>query len=57
MYPILSLRLQGKLMKEVVKLKHIRTLGKTKLPVIAASGGLKGLKEDKKPPVNVTMTL
>ncbi|GMV91355.1 MAG: hypothetical protein AMXMBFR82_11330 [Candidatus Hydrogenedentota bacterium] len=44
-------------MKEVVKLKHIRTLGKTKLPVIAASGGLKGLKEDKKPPVNVTMTL
>lgn len=38
-------------------MKHIRTLGKVKLPVIAASGGLKALKEDKKPPVNTTMTM
>jgi len=38
-------------------MKHVRALGKAKLPVPAFSGGLKALKEDKKPPVNVTMTL
>lgn len=38
-------------------MKHIRTLGKIKLPVPAVSGGFKAWKEDKKPPVNTTMTM
>lgn len=37
-------------------MKHIRTIGKSKVPVLAA-GFLKTLKEEKKPPVNATFTL
>ena len=38
-------------------MKHIRLIGKLKQPQIAQAGILKALKEDKKPPVNATMTL
>jgi hypothetical protein len=37
--------------------KHIRTIGKVQLPKTALNGGLKALKEEKKPPVNATMSL
>ena len=39
------------------EVKHIRLIGKIKLPQLATSGGFKALKEDKKPPVNATLTL
>ena len=41
---------------EVNQVKHIRTIAKAKQPQMAASI-IKAIKEDKKPPVNATMSL
>lgn len=38
-------------------MKHIRTIGKTNPPQPAPAGLLVSRKEDKKPPINATMTL
>jgi len=37
--------------------KHIRTIAKAKQQPQLAQGLLKAIKEDKKPPVNATMSL